>query len=94
MKAARIVLALAILMVLFIFGVYNAQPVQLTLFAYQTPHLPLFLVLIFVFFLGFFLSTFYCTVKVSLLRHQFGQLQREKEALQKDLERRRMSTIP
>jgi uncharacterized integral membrane protein len=81
----RIVLALTILLVLFIFGIFNAQLVQLILFNYQTPHLPLFLVLIFVFFLGFFLSALYYSVKVTLLRRQLSQLQREKDAVQKEL---------
>jgi len=49
MKVARTVLALIILVILFVFSIYNA----LTLFNCQTPHLPLFLVLIFAFFLGF-----------------------------------------
>lgn len=85
MKTIRIVLALAILLVLFIFGIYNAQLVQLTLFNYQSPHLPLFLVLIFVFFLGFFLAALYFSLKISALRRQFDLAQREKESLEKEL---------
>jgi uncharacterized integral membrane protein len=85
MKTIRIVLALAILLVLFIFGIYNAQLVQLTLFNYQSPHLPLFLVLIFVFFLGFFLAALYFSLKISALRRQFDLAQREKESLKKEL---------
>ena len=94
MKTLRIVLSLVILVVLFIFSIYNAQLVQLTLFNYQTPHLPLFLVLIFIFFLGFSLSALYCSVKVPLLRRQLSHLQREKDALQKDLADRRSSAVP
>jgi len=94
MKVLRIVLALAILIILFVFSIYNAHLVQLTLFNYQTPHLPLFLVLIFAFFLGFFLSALYCAVKVSLLRRQIGQLQKEKETLQGEKEQRRPAIIP
>jgi uncharacterized integral membrane protein len=88
----RIVLALAILVVLFVFGIYNAQLVQLTLFNYQTPHLPLFLVLIFVFFLGFFLAALYFSFKISVLRRQFDLAQREKESLKKELASRSGST--
>ena len=94
MKTARIALALLILVVLFIFSVYNAQLVQLALFDYQTPHLPLFLVLIFVFFLGFFLSALYWAMKISLLRRQINMLQREKDSLQKELAGRRASSVP
>lgn len=92
MKTLRIVLALAILVVLFIFGIYNAQLVQLTLFNYQTSHLPLFLVLIFVFFLGFFMAALYLSVKISKLRRQLDLSQREKEALLKELSSRRTSS--
>jgi uncharacterized integral membrane protein len=94
MKTLRIVLAIAILVVLFIFGIYNAQLVQLTLFKYQTSHLPLFLVLIFVFFLGFFMAALYLSVKISILRRQLDLSQREKDALQKELASRRTSTTP
>jgi uncharacterized integral membrane protein len=93
MKTIRIVLALAILLVLFIFGIYNAQLVQLTLFNYQSPHLPLFLVLIFVFFLGFFLAALYFSLKISALRRQFDLAQREKESLEKELAGRSGPTL-
>jgi len=94
MKVARTVLALIILVILFVFSIYNAHLVQLTLFNYQTPHLPLFLVLIFAFFLGFFLSALYCAVKISLLRRQVGQLQREIEGLHGQLGHPRPAIIP
>jgi len=94
MKVARTALALVIVVVLFVFSIYNAHLVQLTLFSYQTPHLPLFLVLIFAFFLGFFLSALYCAVKVSLLRRQIGQLQKDKESLQGQLKQHRPAIIP
>jgi len=93
-KVARTALALLILVILFVFSIYNAQLVQLTLFNYQAPHLPLFLVLIFAFFLGFFLSALYCAVKVSLLRRQIGQLQKEKEGLKSQLEKHHPAIIP
>jgi uncharacterized integral membrane protein len=92
MNTMRTVLILAIVVILFIFSIYNAQLVQLTLFNYQTPHLPLFLVLIFVFFLGLLFSALYFSVKVSRLSRQVGQLQREKEATQKELANRSGST--
>ena len=94
MKTMRIVLALIILVVLFVFRIYNPEPVQLTLFKYQTWHLPLALVLIFVFFLGFFLAALYFSIKISLLRRQLHLSQREREAMQKDLASRRNSTTP
>lgn len=94
MKTTRLILSLVILLGLFLFGAFNYQPVRLKLFSYQTPELPLFLIVVFVFFLGFFLSALYYSVKASLLRRQIGQLQRDKEALQKDLANRRGSTTP
>lgn len=94
MKNTQIVLAIFILVILFIFGIYNAQLVQLTLFNYQTPHLPLFLVLIFVFFLGFLLAALYYSWKLSRLRRQLEVAQREKEVLQKEVAKRNESLIP
>jgi uncharacterized integral membrane protein len=80
MKTLRYALALIILIVLFIFSAYNAQLVRLSFFEYQTPQLPLFLVLIFVFFLGLLLAGLFNTLRVSQLRRQIGQLQREVDA--------------
>jgi len=94
MKVARTALALAIILILFVFSIYNAQLVQLTLFGYQSPHLPLFLVLIFSFFLGFFLSALYYAFQVSRLRRQNGQLQKEKEALHVKMAQQRPPTMP
>lgn len=94
MKTTRLILCLVILLVLFLFGAFNYQPVRLKLFSYQTPELPLFLIVVFVFFLGVFLSALYYGFKTSLLRRQIGQLQRDKEALQKDLANRSSSNAP
>jgi len=94
MKNGQIVLAIVILVILFIFGIYNAQLVQLTLFNYQTPHLPLFLVLIFVFFLGFFLAALFYGWKLSRLRRQLDVALREKEVLQKEVAKRDEALIP
>lgn len=94
MKTGQLVLAIVILVILFIFGIYNAQLVQLTLFNYQTPHLPLFLVLIFVFFLGFFLAALFYRWKLSRLRRQLDVAQREQEVLQKEVAKRNESLIP
>lgn len=80
MKILRYTLALIILVVLFIFSVYNAQLVRLSLFNYQTPQLPLFLVLIFAFCLGLLLAGLFHTLKGAQLRRQVGALQREADA--------------
>lgn len=94
MKNGQIALAIVILVILFIFGIYNAQLVQLTLFNYQTPHLPLFLVLIFVFFLGFFLAALFYSWKISRLRRQLDLVQREKVVMQKEVAKRNESLMP
>ena len=83
MKTLRYAIALIILIVLFIFSVYNAQLVRLSLFDYQTPQLPLFLVLIFSFFLGLLLAGLFNTLKVAQLRRQIGQLQKEVDAVRR-----------
>jgi len=84
MKTLRIFLAFVILVVLFIFSVNNAQSVQVIFFSYRTPPLPLFLVLIFIFALGFLLAALLSALKISQLRRQLTQLRRETESLRKD----------
>lgn len=79
MKTLKIALSLAVLVALFLFSLYNAQPVQVSFFQHQSPQVPLFLVLIFSFFLGFLLAALWGTVRVSYLRRQIHQLRREKE---------------
>jgi uncharacterized integral membrane protein len=91
MKTPRIFLAFVILVVLFIFSVNNAQSVQLIIFSYRTPPLPLFLILLFIFALGFFLAALLSALKISQLRRQLAQLHREAEALRKDGSSRQIS---
>jgi len=91
MKTTRLIFSLLVLLLLFLFGVFNYQPVRLKLFSYQTPELPLFLIVVFVFFLGFFLSALYYSIKISLLRRQNSQLQRN---IQKEGESRGGPTVP
>jgi uncharacterized integral membrane protein len=86
MKALKIFFALVILVVLFVFSVNNVQPVKIIFFGYQTPALPLFLVIVFIFSLGFLLSALLCAFKVSKLRRQVSQLQKETGDLRKEPE--------
>ena len=91
MRTLRMFLAFVILIVLFIFCAHNAQSVQVIFFSYRTPPLPLFLILLFIFALGFFLAALLMALKVSHLRRQLAQLRREVEVLRKDSLNRQIS---
>lgn len=88
MKTLRIILAFIILLVLFIFSINNAQSVQIIFFSYRTPPMPLFLIILFVFFLGIILAALFSTMKIAQLRRQLNRSRREMEALKKDDPRR------
>jgi uncharacterized integral membrane protein len=77
MKTLRILLASVILLVLFIFSINNAQSVQIIFFSYRTPPMPLFLILIFIFFLGFILAALFSAMKITQLNRQLNRLRRE-----------------
>jgi uncharacterized integral membrane protein len=87
MKTLRILLASVILLVLFIFSINNAQSVQIIFFSYRTPPMPLFLILIFIFFLGFILAALFSAMKINQLNRQLNRLRREKEATKDDSKR-------
>lgn len=89
MKGLRIFLALLILVVLFIFSASNAQPVQVFFWDYRTAPLPLFLVLILLFVLGFVLAALFGAFRASRLRRQISQLRREVETLRQAIPPRR-----
>jgi uncharacterized integral membrane protein len=77
MKYVKIILALVILIVMFIFGVNNAQSVQVIFFSYHSPPLPLFLILLFSFSLGFVMAALVCAIRFGQLRRQIALLRRE-----------------
>ena len=93
MKTLRILLAFIILLVLFVFSINNAQSVQIIFFSYRTPPMPLFLILIFIFFLGVILASLFSAMKIAQLRHQHNRLRREMEALKKEDTHRPSETI-
>ena len=94
MKTLRILLAFVILLVLFIFSINNAQSVQIIFFSYQTPPMPLFLILIFIFLLGFILAALFSTMKIAQLHRQINRLRREQEALKKYDSRQPVDPLP
>ena len=77
MKTVRLVTAAAIVVVLLILSIYNSQVVRLSIFGYQTPQLPLFLVLVIAFALGFATAALWSALRVAQLRRQIAQLRRE-----------------
>jgi uncharacterized integral membrane protein len=87
MKTLRILLASVILLVLFIFSINNAQSVQIIFFSYRTPPMPLFLILIFIFFLGFILAALFSAMKITQLNRHLNRLRREMEATKDDSKR-------
>ena len=94
MKTLRILLAFVILLVLFIFSINNAQSVQIIFFSYQTPPMPLFLILSFIFLLGFILAALFSTMKIAQLHRQINRLRREKEVLKKNDSRQPVDPLP
>jgi len=80
MKYVKIFLALVILVVMFIFGINNAQTVQVIFFSYHSPPLPLFLILLFSFALGFVMAALVCAIRFGQLHRQIAQLRRELKA--------------
>ena len=94
MKTLRILLAFVILLVLFIFSINNAQSVQIIFFSYQTPPMPLFLILIFIFLLGFILAALFSTMKIAQLHRQINRLRREQEVLKKNDSRQPVDPLP
>ena len=79
MKIVRLVAAAVIVIVLLVFSLYNAQLVRLAVFDYQTPQLPLFLVLVIAFILGFAAAVLWSALRITQLRRQIGQMRREAE---------------
>ncbi|HKK01422.1 MAG TPA: LapA family protein [Desulfuromonadales bacterium] len=82
MKTTRLVFAALLVVVLLVFSVYNSQPVNLSIFDHQSPQLPLFLVLLISFFLGFAAAALWSTMRVTQLRRQIAKMQRETEPRQ------------
>lgn len=81
-KALKITLALAILIVLFIFCLNNAHMVQVVFLSYQTPEVPLFLIILFVFVLGLLLGLLFSTFQMTRLRREISQARKSLDAIQ------------
>jgi uncharacterized integral membrane protein len=93
MKALRILFAVIILVLLFIFTVNNIQTVQLTFLGYSAV-LPLFLVIVTAFVFGFLLAALFGVVKGSQLRRQIRQLEKENQTMRMEKERRQAFPPP
>jgi uncharacterized integral membrane protein len=76
-RTFKLSLAIAILVVLFIFSAFNSQPVQIRFIGFQSGDLPLFLFILFSFLLGFLVAALLSTIRVSQLRRQLHVLQKE-----------------
>jgi putative membrane protein len=83
MKEMRILFAVIILVLLFIFTVNNIQTVQLTFLGYRS-ELPLFLVIIISFALGFLFAALFNLIKNAQIRRQINQLQKENQAMKNE----------
>lgn len=79
MKYVKIALALIILLVMFVFGINNAQTVQVIFFSYHSPPLPLFLILFFSFALGFLMAALVFAIRLGQLQRKISQ---QKKAMQ------------
>ena len=77
MRTFKLSLAIAILVVLFIFSAYNSQSVQIRFVGFQSGDLPLFLFILFSFILGFLVAALLSTIRGSQLRRQLHLLQKE-----------------
>lgn len=77
MTVLRNLVALLALALLLVLALTNATPVQLSAFGYRTPQLPLFLLLLIFFVLGFLVAALAGTVRQRTLRRQVARLERE-----------------
>ena len=77
MRTFKLSLAIAILLVLFIFSAYNSQPVQIRFVGLQSGELPLFLLILFSFLLGFMVAALLSTIRGSQMRRQIHLLEKE-----------------
>ena len=62
---------LLIIIVLLVFCMSNLDPVTVKLVGWESPQMPLFLILLFVFFFGFFLALFWQALRSVTMKKQF-----------------------
>jgi uncharacterized integral membrane protein len=75
MKALRLILTMAVLLLVLLLGIYNHQLVQLTLFSHQSLPIPLFLLVILCFAGGFLVASLVDVSKISRLRRELRREQ-------------------
>jgi hypothetical protein len=62
---------LLIIIVLLVFCMSNLDPITVKLVGWESPQMPLFLILLFVFFFGFFLALFWQALRSVTMKKQF-----------------------
>lgn len=67
---SRLVMLLLII-ILLVFCMSNLDPITVKLVGWQSPQMPLFLILLFVFFFGFFLALFWQALRSVTMKKQF-----------------------
>ncbi len=67
---SRLVMLL-IIIILLVFCMSNLDPVTVKLVGWESPQMPLFLILLFVFFFGFFLALFWQALRSVTMKKQF-----------------------
>ncbi len=64
-------LMLVLVIVLLVFCMSNLEPITVRMVGWQSPQLPLFLVLLFVFFFGFFLALFWQALRSVTMKREY-----------------------
>ncbi|BCA79452.1 LapA family protein [Desulfuromonas sp. AOP6] len=84
MKSFKIFLLIVVLVALFVFSLNNTQMVQVAFIGFETPEIPLFLIVLFIFALGFLLGLLLASLEMIRLRREATQARKELAALQAD----------
>jgi len=70
MKSFKIFLLIVVLVALFVFSLNNTQMVKVAFVGFQTPEIPLFLIVLFIFALGFLLGLLVASLEMIRLRRE------------------------
>ncbi|MCP3178184.1 MAG: lipopolysaccharide assembly protein LapA domain-containing protein [Desulfuromonadales bacterium] len=73
MKSFKIFLLIVVLVALFVFSLNNTQMVKVAFVGFETPEIPLFLIVLFIFALGFLLGLLVASLEMIRLRREATQ---------------------
>lgn len=73
MKSFKIFLLIVVLVALFVFSLNNTQMVKVAFIGFETPEIPLFLIVLFIFALGFLLGLLVASLEMIRLRREAAQ---------------------